>query len=148
MDTNTDERDVRAAIERLIAIYAQLLDSHRLEEWGELFTENARFRVGVDEWVGRDAIVDGIGGMQPPPDRPVKHVCLTPVVDLDGPGRARAWTDFTAFGTGDDGHMSIATVGRYYDRLVLDGERWRFEERAIVMGGAPVPDDLATSPAR
>ena len=33
------------AIRRLIAIYGQLLDSKRFREWGELFTEDAVFRV-------------------------------------------------------------------------------------------------------
>ncbi len=148
MEATFDERDTRVAIARLIAIYAQLIDSHRLDEWGELFTAKARFRVGADQWVGRDAILAGIGGMQPPPDRPVKHVCLTPVIDLDAPDRASVWTDFTAFGTSEEGRVSIATIGRYYDRLVLEDGRWRFDERVIVMGGEAVPDDLAASPAR
>ena len=33
------------AIRRVIAIYGQLLDSKRLAEWGELFAEDAVFRV-------------------------------------------------------------------------------------------------------
>ena len=143
-----EEGDARDAIARTIAIYAQLLDSGRLAEWGELFTEDAWFRVGGDVWSGRDAIVEGIGGMQPPPERPVKHVCLVPVIDLVDPRRARAWTDFTAFGTDERGVISIATIGRYYDELVFGEARWRFASRAIVMGGEPVPKDLAPSPAR
>ncbi|MCR9096251.1 MAG: nuclear transport factor 2 family protein [bacterium] len=140
--------DASAAIERSIAIYAQLLDSGRLAEWGELFAEDAVFRVGADRWSGRDAIVAAIGGMQPPPDRPVKHVCLVPVIDLLDETHARAWTDFSAFATGEDGRISIATIGRYYDELRFEGDRWRFSRRAIVMAGEVVPDDLAASPAR
>ena len=33
------------AIRRLIAIYGQLIDSKRLQEWGDLFTEDGVFRV-------------------------------------------------------------------------------------------------------
>ena len=144
----TDEREAREQIQRTIAIYGQLLDSGRFAEWGELFTEDATFRVGGDQWSGRSAIVEGIGGMQPPPSHPVKHVCLVPVIDLTGEASALAWTDFTAFGTGEDGRISIATIGRYYDELRREEERWRFARRSIVMGGEAVPDDLAPSPAR
>ena len=143
-----DQRVATDAIQRTIAIYAQLLDSRRLTEWGELFAEDAVFRFGTDRWVGRDAIVAGIGGMQPPPERPVKHVCLVPVIDLQDSANARAWTDFSAFATGDDGRVSIATIGRYYDEMRFDGDRWRFSQRAIVMANESPPGDLAVSPAR
>lgn len=146
-DANAD-RDARGAIGRTIAIYGQLLDSGRLEEWGALFTEDARLGVGGDEWVGRARIVEGIGGMQPPPDRPVKHVSLVPVIDLLSARRAHAWTDFSAFATDGEGRVGIVAVGRYYDELVLDEGRWRFRSRWIVMGGEPIPRALPPSPAR
>ncbi len=135
------------AIQRLIALYAQLLDSGRLSEWSDLFTEEARFRVYGQTYDGRATILAEIGGMQPPPDRPVKHVCLVPVIDLDGDDRALAWTDFSAFGTSESGQVEIATIGRYYDELARDGERWRFTSRTIVMAGEPVPHGVTPGPA-
>ena len=118
------------AIRRLMAIYAQLLDSKRLAEWGELFAPDAVFQVWGQVWRGRDAIVAGIGGMQP--DMPGKHIILTPVVDLKGPDRAFAWTDLSAFASSEEG-ISIATIGRYHDELVrLDG-RWRFARSAATI---------------
>ena len=83
------------AIRRLIAIYAQLLDSGRIAEWSELFTRDAVFEVWGKAYRGRAEIAAGIGGMQP--ELPGKHVCLAPVIDLLGPDRARAWTDLSAF---------------------------------------------------
>ena len=136
------------AIRRLIAIYGQLLDSKRFREWGELFTEDAVFRVWGATHRGRDAIVQEIGGMQP--DAPGKHVVLQPVIDLDpaDPDRARAWTDLCALATGPDG-VSIATIGRYHDRLVrsVSDGRWRFAERVIVMGGEDVPEGVHPGPS-
>jgi uncharacterized protein (TIGR02246 family) len=133
------------AIRRLMAIYAQLLDSKRIDEWGELFTEDAVFAVWGQTWRGRAAIVAGIGGMQP--DFPGKHVILTPVIDLLGPDRARVWTDLSAFSTGKDGAISIATIGRYHDEVVKQGGRWRYAQRIVVMAGEKLPDGVAPSPA-
>ena len=137
----------RLAIQRLIALYAQLLDGGRLDDWGQLFTEEARFRVYGRTYESRETIVAEIGGMQPPPDRPAKHVCLVPVIDLIGDDRALAWTDFSAAGTTESGEIRVATIGRYHDELVRDGKRWRFASRTIVMAGEPLPEDVAPSPA-
>jgi uncharacterized protein (TIGR02246 family) len=137
------------AIRRLMAIYAQLLDSKRIAEWGELFAEDAVFQVWGQTWRGREAIAAGIGGMQP--DSPGKHVILTPVVDLLGPDRARAWTDLSAFSSAVDLEgrqtFSIATIGRYHDELVRQDGRWRFARRVVVMAGEPTPEGVAPAPA-
>src|SRR5512145_3100246 len=98
------------AIRRLMAIYAQLLDSKRIAEWGELFTQDAVFQVWGQTWRGRAEIEAGIGGMQP--EFPGKHIVLTPVIDLESPDRARVWTDLSAFASSNEG-ISIATIGRY-----------------------------------
>jgi uncharacterized protein (TIGR02246 family) len=138
------ELEAREAIRRLIAIYAQLLDSRRLEEWGELFAPDAVFQVWGKTWRGRREIVAGIGGMQP--EFPGKHVCLVPVIDLQGVERARAWTDLSAFASSPDG-ISVATIGRYHDELIFHGDRWRFARRAVVMAGESLPEGVAASPA-
>lgn len=144
---DTQRLQAHDAIRRTIAIYAQLLDSGRIEEWSQLFTDDARFRVYGRSYVGRDEIRREIGGMQPPANRPAKHVCLVPVIDLERDDRALAWTDFAAFGTSESGRVEIATIARYYDELVREGERWRFGSRAIVMAGEPVPEDVRPSPS-
>ena len=48
-------------IRRLIALYAQLVDSGRLEEWSHLFCEEASLRVYGQTFVGREPIREGIG---------------------------------------------------------------------------------------
>ena len=137
----------RLAIQRLIALYAQLLDGGRLDDWGQLFTEEARFRVYGRAHVSRANIVAEIGSMVLPPDHPAKHVSLVPVIDFAGDSRALAWTDFSGIGANESGEIVVRTIGRYYDELVRDGERWRFASRTIVMAGESPPDDVAPSPA-
>ena len=136
--------DTYEAIRRLMAIYAQLLDSKRIAEWGQLFTEDAVFAVWGQTWRGRAAIEVGIGGMQP--ELPGKHVILTPVIDLKAPDRALVWTDLSAFASAKEG-ISVATIGRYHDELVKQAGRWRIARRIVVMAGESTPDGVAPSPA-
>ena len=137
-----------AAIRRLITLYSQLLDDVRMDDWADLFTKDAVFSVWDNTFTGRDAIRDGIGGMQPA--HPGKHVAFATVVDVDG-DTALAWTDFISLadsGPGEWGRSyAIATAARYYDRLVRSDGRWRFERRQIRMVGDPLPDGAAESPA-
>lgn len=134
------------AIRRVLAIYGQLLDSNRIQEWGQLFSEDAIFQVFGECYRGREEIERRIGGMQP--DRPGKHVVLQPVIDLDAPDQARAWTDLCALSTGEDGSISVATIGRYHDRLTKDPAtgRWRIALRAVVMAGEDLPEGCDPSP--
>ena len=84
------------------------------------------------------------------PDSPGKHIILTPVIDLLGPDRARAWTDLSAFSSAADSNgkqtISIATIGRYHDELIRQEGRWRFARRVVVMAGEPTPDGVTPSP--
>ncbi len=135
------------AIRRLIALYGQLLDSKRFDEWGDLFMIDARFRVWGQCHLGRDTIQREICGMQP--EAPGKHVVLCPVIDLDDAYHARSWTDLSAFATSSQGFV-IATIGRYHDRLVKDpaDQLWRFAERTLVMAGESAPEGVDPSPTR
>lgn len=134
------------AIRRLLALYGQLLDSKRFDDWGRLFCEDAVFRVWGKTHVGREAIQREICGMQP--DAPGKHVVLQPVIDLDAEaGTALAWTDLTALASGPQG-IVIATIGRYHDRLRRDHDsKWRIQERVLVMGGETVPEGVQDTPS-
>ncbi len=140
------------SIRRLIAVYSQLLDDGRWDEWGDLFTEDAVFTVWGNAYSGRQEIVKAISGMQP--EFPGKHVAFATVVDLGGKDgdRALAWTDFLAMADAGPGQWgrsyAVATAARYYDRLVREDGRWRFSRRDIRNAGEPLPDGAVPSPAR
>lgn len=137
------------AIQRLTAIYSQLLDDKRFDEWIELFTPDAVFAVWGERYVGRDAILAAIGGMQP--DHPGKHVSFAVVADIDG-AQAKAWVDLT--GLADAGPnqwgrgYSVVTAGRYYDTLVKIDGRWFYRERLLRMAYEPLPTGATPTPAR
>ena len=142
------------AIRRVIALYGQLLDSKRFDDWSQLFAQDAVFRVWGRSYSGRAEILREIGEMQP--DSPGKHVVLQPVIDLDSEDRARSWTDLCALATTpspeaeySDFSIQIVTIGRYHDRFersTSDG-RWRIQQRVLVMAGEDVPEDIDPTPA-
>ncbi len=96
------------AINRLMAVYSQLLDDCRWDEWAELFTEDAVFTVWGQVHRGRDDIRRAIGGMQP--ELPGKHVAFATVIDVNG-DEALAWTDFTALADDGAGRMGALVQG-------------------------------------
>lgn len=137
--------DDDAAIRRLIALYSQLIDDKRFDEWGALFDEDAIFEARGQRWSGRAEIVTSIRALMATPI--TKHLAGIPVIDVAGDGTALAWTDLTTFIGGESG-VAIATIGRYHDRFRRGGDgRWRFTARVLVTaGGGALPADVAPSP--
>lgn len=122
-------------IRRTLMQYAQLCDDGRFDEWGELFTGDARFHVMGSTHTGRGSVQAWIEKAQGPGARG-RHAVFAPVIDVAGDGHtASAWTDYLFFDKGG----KVTSTGRYHDELVCgeDG-RWRFALREIVFqGGTP-----------
>jgi 3-phenylpropionate/cinnamic acid dioxygenase small subunit len=133
--TDAGRASATEAIRRTLALYCQLGDDGRFDEWIDLFTGDARFHVMGRTTTGRDAIVAFMARAQSD-DKRGRHVISEPVIDVAADGRtARAATDYVFVDRG----RTITSVGRYHDELVLgvDG-RWRFALREIVfLGDAP-----------
>jgi 3-phenylpropionate/cinnamic acid dioxygenase small subunit len=116
-------------IQRLIALYCQLLDDLRLEEWGELFTQDAVWSLPTVSFQGRAEIVKGVGAMEPEERGRVKHITFTPIIEFEDEHHAYAWSDLTALMKSERGTWSVVAAGRYYDTLEFTGGRWRFKSR-------------------
>lgn len=133
------------AIRRVIALYGQLLDDRRFDEWADLFLDDAV----VMGYAGREAFLKGIAGSQPP--TPTKHIACSTIVDLAG-DQARAWTDAIALldiGAGPNGSRSYAQFPmRYYDEFVRVDGRWRIARRDSTLPGATLPSGAQKTPAR
>ncbi len=122
-------------IRRTLARYSQWCDDGRFDEWAELFTEDAQFIVSGSVTEGRDAIRRYMQSVLPPGSRG-KHMTANTLIEVGG-DTATATTDYLFVRATTEGPRIVA-AGRYDDRLVRDGTRWRFRERAISM--LPVPD--------
>lgn len=135
-----DEMQIR----RVIALYGQLLDDRRFDEWADLFLNDAV----VMGHAGRQAFLKGIAGIQP--STPTKHLACTSVIDLEG-DHATAWTDGLALvdiGDGPNGSRLYATYPlRYYDKFVRVDGRWRIARRESALPGAHLPLTAQKTPA-
>ena len=128
----TEEEGIR----RTLALYCQLCDDGRFDEWAQLYTEDAVFKVMGSVYQGPQAIKGFIAQAQPDGQRG-KHVAVNSLIDLEGDA-ARVWTDYIWVGPGT-GKFPVTSVGRYHDRLVKRDGRWLFAERQIVFMGEEPP---------
>jgi 3-phenylpropionate/cinnamic acid dioxygenase small subunit len=125
----TDEE----AIRRTIAQYCHLCDDGRFDEWADLYTDDATFSVMGSTYTGR-ADVQAFIEQGQPPERRGKHICFNSLIDVDG-DEARVVTDYIF----NDKQRAVTSAGRYHDRLVRHGDRWRFADRRIVFMGDEAP---------
>lgn len=121
-------------IRRTLSEYSQRCDDGRFDDWADLFTEDARFILSGQVTEGRQAIRDLMTALQPPEGRG-QHITSNTLIEDDG-DCATAITDYLFVRPGATG-PAIVAAGRYYDRLVHDGQQWRFREREITMLGVP-----------
>ncbi len=122
------------AIRLTLALYCQLCDDGRFDEWAELYTTDATFSVMGHTYTGPVAIKDFIEAGMPPEVRG-KHMCANSIIEVDSTGNAAsARTDFVFVGRTGEG-LAITQSGRYHDTLAREAERWLLRSRQIVFMG-------------
>ncbi len=122
-------------VQRTMALYCQLCDDGRFDEWGQLFALDATFTVMGNTYKGRDAVQAFITEAQPPELRG-KHFLGQSVIDVDHDGAsATGVTDYTFIARSERGY-AITSAGRYHDTFVraADGS-WLFQSRQICFLG-------------
>ena len=119
----------KSEIRGLLAQYCQLLDDGRFPEWIDLFTGDIEF---VVMGMHKHGHVELLGFIEPSQqeDARGKHMLSEPWIEIDGE-RAEVTTDFAWVSK----QGAVGQSGRYYDRIVRQQDRWRFERREIVFTG-------------
>lgn len=124
-----------AACARLTAAFAVLVDHHRYEELGELFTEDCAFeRPGVS-LASRADLVAFMN--QRPRDQLTRHACTPPLVEDIGDGEASGIC-YLAFYQGErqeDGSAKlggVAALAEYHDVFRRTAQGWRIAKRRVV----------------
>ena len=128
----TDELAVRNLVARL----AMLADEGDLEEYMDLFTEDARWDMPGGELQGRDDLLAGAierrAGGTVGPGSNTRHVIATQAVAMDGD---EAISDaYWQFWVNTAAEPSVALFGRYRDRLVRTESGWKLAHRVISYG--------------
>lgn len=115
-------------IRRLMAEYCHLVDDGRLDDWVQLFADDAVVRVGRHVFEGRDAIRGWIDSVTAAAVGPSRHLIVNSAIEV-GDVRAEVTSDFLLVAA----TREILVLGRYDDVLVRTDARWRIADRTISM---------------
>jgi anthranilate 1,2-dioxygenase small subunit len=143
----------------LLAEYAYLIDADRLEDWLDLFVEDATYQI-----VPRENYVRGLPlqlmlceNKNMLRDRVVSlrqaniyniHVDrhLVSAVRYQGEenGLHSVGANYAVFQTDQDGQSRLFSVGEYIDTLVVEDGVFKFKDKLVIADTASIPTLLAT----
>lgn len=119
-----------------MARLAQLADGGELEEYVDLFTDDARWEMPGSALEGRDNLhagaVERRAAGSVGPGSNTRHVITTQAVSVDGD---EATSDaYWQFWVNTATEPSVALFGTYQDRLVRTADGWKLAHRTISYG--------------
>jgi anthranilate 1,2-dioxygenase small subunit len=147
-------RELRFEFEELLTDYVECLDEGRLEEWPEFFSER-----GIYKLIGRENVEQGLqlatmscDGRAMMKDRVTairKALFYSPrylrrltsnlkIVGQEGD----AWvtqSNYVVFQTLQDEETKVFNAGKYVDKIVLEGGKYRFKEKIVVYDTIQIP---------
>jgi anthranilate 1,2-dioxygenase small subunit len=151
--------EVKAAAEDLMGEYADLIDADRLEEWLELFTEDAVYQVLPREneeqglpvslmlCTNKNMLRDRIASLRNANEYNLhydRHLVGRVRVAEERPGVWRLEASYAVYQTNLDGQSRLFSVGCYRDKVRYESARLRFCEKRVVVDTYSVPTLLAT----
>jgi anthranilate 1,2-dioxygenase small subunit len=137
--------ELQLAVERLHAQYVHALDSDKLEDWPDFFTETGRYRIATAEneerglplpvlsAEGRGMMRDRIQSLRHAniyePQR-YRHLVSAVMVERISDREAKSTANFVVIRIMQDGDTIIFASGRYVDRITLPEMKYR--ERVVI----------------
>jgi anthranilate 1,2-dioxygenase small subunit len=150
---------IREAARDLLDTYADLIDSDRLEDWTELFTNDATYQVlprnnfvqnlpaslilCTNKKMLRDRIVSLRNANEYNPHQDRHIISGLQIAAHDGP----AWqlrANYALYQTDVEGRALLFSVGQYRDIVRLEGNRLLFSTKLAIVDNFAVPTLLAT----
>ena len=148
----------RMQIDALYADYAHCLDNDELEAWPEFFTEDCHYRItsaenfeagmpiGIVYATSKAMLVDRVMALRKAniyePQR-YRHMIGAIQVGAAEQGVVSVVANLLVVRTMQDGAMMLFAAGRYVDRLVRQGEAWRFARKDVVLDSRQIDTLLA-----
>lgn len=141
-------------IRQLIAYQAALIDQDRLEEWLDLFTPNAAYRIVPREnWdaglplalidcAGSLMIRDRINALRKANEfnfHVSAHILSLPCIARSDDGVAKVETPFVVYQSYPEGDTRLFAVGRYVDQVAAG----QFHSKTVILDSFNVPTLLA-----
>jgi anthranilate 1,2-dioxygenase small subunit len=151
--------DVREAASDLMSEYVERIDSDRLEEWLDLFTEDASYTVIPRENVeqslpaaiilcpNKNVLRDRISSLRNANEFNLhydRHLVSSIRVR---PHAENVWcveANYAVYQTTLEGQSKLFSVGRYLDKIRLEAGNMLFREKYVVVDTFSIPTLLAT----
>jgi anthranilate 1,2-dioxygenase small subunit len=148
----------RLEVDALYADYAHCLDNDELENWPEFFTEECYYRItsaenfeaglpiGIVYATSKAMLVDRVMALRKAniyePQR-YRHLIGAIKIGAEENGVLPVVANLLAVRTMQDGAMRLFAAGRYVDRLVRQGEAWKFTKKDVVLDSRQIDTLLA-----
>lgn len=152
-------RDIHFAIDQLLTAYVRCIDSGRLEEWPDFFTEDCFYQIipagnedrglpmGLVYADSRNMLVDRVVALRQAniyePQRYRHLVSSLAVLDATDLGAVRAEAHYLVVRTMQAGATEIFSAGRYADVIDLRGTKPLFREKRVIFDNERVDTLLA-----
>jgi 3-phenylpropionate/cinnamic acid dioxygenase small subunit len=152
----------RLELDALYADYAHCLDNDELEAWPEFFTEDCRYRItsaenfeaglplGIVYATSKAMLVDRVMALRKANIyEPQRYRHLIGAIKI---GRMESSEEGVVVPVVanvivvrimQDGAMMLFAAGRYVDRLVHQGEAWKFAQKEVVLDSRQIDTLLA-----
>lgn len=150
---------LREAAEDLMTEYADCIDSDRLEEWLELFAEEAVYQVLSREnedqglpaplmlCTNKNMLRDRVMALRNANEYNLhydRHLISGVRIRPGDDGLFSLQASYAVYQTSPEGQSSLFSVGRYRDKVKLDGGQLLFIEKTVIVDTFSVSPLLAT----
>jgi len=148
----------RLELQDLYTGYAACLDSDALERWPDFFTEDCAYRItwaenyeaglplGIIYATSKNMLVDRVMALRRANIyEPQRYRHLISGLRIEG-GQGDALdvaANFLVVRTMQDGAMILFAAGRYVDRVVQDGDGWKFARKTVILDSRRIDTLLA-----
>jgi anthranilate 1,2-dioxygenase small subunit len=148
----------RLELEQLYSDYAHCLDGDELERWPDFFTEDCFYRItsaenyeaglplGLIYATSRNMLKDRVSALREAniyePQR-YRHLISALRIGGETAEPLGLEANFLVVRTMQDGDMAIFAAGHYVDRVVRDGEAWKFARKEVVLDSRQIDTLLA-----
>jgi anthranilate 1,2-dioxygenase small subunit len=159
MKTTMEEIVLWYELQRLQERYVGVIDTDRLEEWPELFTEDAIYEIvpkenadlglpmGIMHCFGRPMLRDRILALrQANLYEPHTYRHMTSGLEFEqvDENTIDMQSNYVVVQTLTDGESRVYQAGRYFDRVVRSDDGWRYQRKRAVYDTSRVQTLLVT----
>lgn len=149
-----------AKVVALVYESARLIDDNRWEDWAALFTPDGVYKIvsrenaedklplGIVYCDSRDMISDRILSLRKANIYNLhydRHMVTNVLVTGRADGVLSVQSNYAVYQSTPSGETALFSVGKYADKIVIDGEAARFKERIVVADTGAVKN-LISSP--